>query len=198
MRIQQQLDGTYLVDGSQRFGSSEMAADYVSKTPQPAGVPTHFEGTPPSAVGSFLGIFALGLLALISFAIGQGTNGIAGLMTIVFFASSIALYFSPSWVAHRRGHTSAVAITVLNVLLGWTVLGWIGALVWAYSGRAKGQTHEIRQKWDEGSANRPTAPAPKAPSSDEKACPFCAETVKAAAIKCKHCGSDLLSNPTAT
>jgi hypothetical protein len=26
---------------------------------------------------------------------------------------------------------------------------------------------------------------------DEKTCPYCAETVKAAAIKCKHCGSDL-------
>lgn len=27
--------------------------------------------------------------------------------------------------------------------------------------------------------------------ADEKACPFCAETIKAAAIVCKHCGRDL-------
>lgn len=32
-------------------------------------------------------------------------------------------------------------------------------------------------------------------SSDEKTCPHCAETVKTAALKCKHCGSELPSPP---
>lgn len=39
-----------------------------------------------------------------------------------------------------------------------------------------------------GSANTP---------NDEKDCPFCAETIRAAAIKCKHCGSDLTGVSTA-
>ncbi|WP_267399023.1 hypothetical protein [Pseudomonas sp. GM_Psu_2] len=33
--------------------------------------------------------------------------------------------------------------------------------------------------------------------ADEKICPFCAETVKAAAVKCKHCGSDLTEGAAA-
>jgi hypothetical protein len=41
------------------------------------------------------------------------------------------LYFVPTFVAGGRGHRQAVAIGVLNALLGWTVVGWVGALVWA-------------------------------------------------------------------
>ena len=33
--------------------------------------------------------------------------------------------------------------------------------------------------------------------SDEVQCPFCAETIKRAALKCKHCGSDLPARPSA-
>jgi hypothetical protein len=30
-------------------------------------------------------------------------------------------------------------------------------------------------------------------SDDSRACPFCAETIKCAAVKCKHCGSEVVS-----
>jgi hypothetical protein len=43
----------------------------------------------------------------------------------------VALYISPAVVAYVRGHHNRVAILVLNILMGWTVLGWIGALVWS-------------------------------------------------------------------
>jgi hypothetical protein len=42
-----------------------------------------------------------------------------------------ALYFIPAFVAGCRGHRNTGAIVALNLLLGWTIIGWIGALVWA-------------------------------------------------------------------
>lgn len=42
-----------------------------------------------------------------------------------------AIYFLPTIVASWRNHLNGGAIAVLNILLGWTVLGWIAALVWA-------------------------------------------------------------------
>lgn len=43
----------------------------------------------------------------------------------------VAVYFAPSVIAGIRRHHQTGAIVVLNLLLGWTVLTWIGALVWA-------------------------------------------------------------------
>jgi hypothetical protein len=42
-----------------------------------------------------------------------------------------AVYFIPAVVAYNRRHHNAHAIFMLDLLLGWTLLGWILALVWA-------------------------------------------------------------------
>lgn len=47
-------------------------------------------------------------------------------ITLIF-----AVYFLPGFIALARDHKNKIAIFLLNLLLGWTVLGWVSSLVWS-------------------------------------------------------------------
>ena len=46
-----------------------------------------------------------------------------------------AMYWSPTLVAYGRRADHLFAIVVVNSLLGWTLLGWIIALVWSIAAK---------------------------------------------------------------
>ena len=48
---------------------------------------------------------------------------------ILFFL--LTLYCVPMIIAIAKGHKNKVAISVLNILVGWTFIGWIAALIWS-------------------------------------------------------------------
>ena len=48
-----------------------------------------------------------------------------------FFSLSFVMYFLPSIIALARSKRDLLAILFLNLFLGWSVIGWIVALVWA-------------------------------------------------------------------
>ncbi len=48
-----------------------------------------------------------------------------------FFGLSFVMYFLPSIIALARSKRDLLAIFLVNLLLGWSVIGWIVALVWA-------------------------------------------------------------------
>ena len=50
---------------------------------------------------------------------------------------------------------------------------------------------KLKSKVDASPADRESAPPPIPVAAASKACPFCAEAVATAAIKCKHCGEFL-------
>jgi hypothetical protein len=47
------------------------------------------------------------------------------------------LYFIPTIIAKARKNPNTLGIFMLNLFLGWTFLGWIGALIWAFSSGSK-------------------------------------------------------------
>lgn len=47
-----------------------------------------------------------------------------------------AIYFLPSIIAGMKKRKNSVDILILNTFLGWTILGWIIALIWALLGKS--------------------------------------------------------------
>lgn len=89
----------------------------------------------------------------------------------IYLAVLAILYFLPAGLASSRKHPSYTGIMLLNLFLGWTIIGWIVALVWAGSGPGK--------------AGMPT------PDTHVK-CPDCRELIIKEAKVCKHCGCRLV------
>jgi Superinfection immunity protein len=47
------------------------------------------------------------------------------------FGFGFVMYFLPSIIALARSKRNIVGILLLNLFLGWTMIGWVVALVWA-------------------------------------------------------------------
>ncbi|MGG5506757.1 MULTISPECIES: superinfection immunity protein [unclassified Myroides] len=52
-------------------------------------------------------------------------------MEIILIILMLGAYFLPSILGYSKGNF--VAIFALNLLLGWTLIGWVIALVWSLS-----------------------------------------------------------------
>lgn len=129
------------------------------------------------------------------------------IVVAVAIAVGIAVYLLPAIIAGIRGHASAWGIFALNLLLGWSGIVWIIALIWALSnkGQAVQQTVIVHNNGEAWQPPQPIyIPVPQPPvqslqgttpqpliDSDTRACPSCAETIKAAAIKCRFCGEQV-------
>ena len=149
----------------------------------------------------FFRLVALIFLTALSFSMGQtppqGLNPIGKLIALLFFAFAPLLYMLPTIEAWLKKHRNLGALAALNVLLGWSVVGWVAAYVWALLRSATDTRASSPVPAPEPYVPAPwppakyRVPAPPPPPPTTKPCPFCAEEVLAAAIKCKHCGSEI-------
>jgi Superinfection immunity protein len=83
------------------------------------------------------------------------------------------LYFLPTVIGLVRGVRNIGSVIVINVLLGWTVIGWIVALAMAV--RSVDRTKAT-----------PGTPTPAA-AIGTRECPFCKEEMRRDASVCPHC-----------
>ena len=54
-------------------------------------------------------------------------------VTVLIVLAILCFYFLPVIIADIRGAAHRGAIGTINLFLGWTILGWLAALIWAVS-----------------------------------------------------------------
>jgi hypothetical protein len=61
------------------------------------------------------------------------------MIVLAIIVPAAAMYFSPTMLALGQRSRSVVSIALLNTFLGWTIVGWAAALLWAAFGRSQDQ-----------------------------------------------------------
>jgi len=79
---------------------------------------------------SRLGLFSFGFGITSLYAGLTGERGMDFATIIVLFLA-LVFYLLPSAIANKRETDHVGSIFLVNLLFGWTVLGWIAALIWA-------------------------------------------------------------------
>ncbi len=66
-------------------------------------------------------------------------------ISIALIACAFFLYFVPAIIGSRRGVNGSGILALLNVLFGWTIIGWIALLIWAVAGQTRAADAYYRQ-----------------------------------------------------
>ena len=91
-----------------------------------------------------------------------------------FLLIMLATYFLPTIIAIVRNKANLVGILLVNLFLGWSVIGWIVALVWAVS------TERIDQGY--------SAPMVSMSQAARRFCSRCGTQDQLGSRFCAHCG----------
>jgi hypothetical protein len=132
-------------------------------------------------------LLVLGFLAFFSYSMGAEHGPLNAFGKLIAYSGVVFIplfYMLPTIEAAIRKNSNLPAIAAVNFFLGWSLLGWVAALVWAF----KKPAHVIVT---ESVTSHPYSEPVIADRKPKKDCPFCGEEVLAVAVKCKHCGSDL-------
>lgn len=106
---------------------------------------------------------------LIAAAVGANAGAGPAVMTglLAFFGG--CLYLAPTLVALHRKHANVAPIVALNLLLGWVVVPWVAALIWAFSRNEAAEMLKLQRTAVQPVEGKPASPESSTPASHQQA-----------------------------
>lgn len=106
-----------------------MMTNYTQRRNDPANPYRFNHPVRATLIGFALTLFVAGVIQPQQLH-GNPGNGGGGIIELLIL---LALYFLPAIVAKLRHHRQRTSILIINIFLGWTLLGWVAALAMACS-----------------------------------------------------------------
>jgi hypothetical protein len=60
-------------------------------------------------------------------------------ITVILLMLTLLIYMLPTLIAFSREHPHRTELAVVNIFLGWTLIGWIAVFLWAALARVEEQ-----------------------------------------------------------
>lgn len=118
--------------------------------------------------------------------LADSSGGIGSLVALVVV---LGLYFLPTIIASQRGVTNFGSIAVINLFLGWTLVGWVVALAMSFKD-VPARDAPVTASTNASTTGSPEAAALGTDGSAYRNCPNCGRSMDRGATACPHCGAE--------
>jgi hypothetical protein len=90
----------------------------------------------------------------------ENNDDVVIVFMLIGLVIGIFVYLLPTYIASRKGHKDTGVIFVVNLLFGWTFLGYIVSFIWAVSSGTGENTKVIIQNAPGAPHTPPQVPEP--------------------------------------
>ena len=83
-----------------------------------------------------VGLMACGI-AVVALGFARNDTNLLAPVHLMLFVLGVLVYLLPTGLAMYRDCRATIWIAAINVLLGWTIFGWVASLGWAATGKMR-------------------------------------------------------------
>jgi RsiW-degrading membrane proteinase PrsW (M82 family) len=84
-----------------------------------------------------VGVLLAFAVLMLGLGMARDTTDLLAPLHLLLFGIAVVVYLLPTALAYYRDCKATIWIAVVNVFLGWTIIGWFVSIGWAASGKVQ-------------------------------------------------------------